>query len=159
MASEAAFTHYQRWSIRIPRSLLAHVKTVAFKEGWELSDLVRTLTVLGASGSWLKFQKQENLDHFRKLVQVAQMADMLNAAVSHKLLAAYPIIRQPPFTGRTSVVVTLIIPVGLARLVEVYAATTKISRSNACERFLTVGLTAYLTSENALLHAIQQARG
>ena len=36
---------YRRWSIRVPRLLFAHVKGVAQKERWALSDLVRKLIV------------------------------------------------------------------------------------------------------------------
>ncbi len=53
---------YNRWSIRVPRLLFAHVKGVAQKERWAVSDLVRMLIVLGAAGNWLKLRKQENLE-------------------------------------------------------------------------------------------------
>jgi hypothetical protein len=74
---------YRRWSIRVPRLLFAHVKGVAQKERWAVSDLVRMLIVLGAAIGWLKLRKQENLDRLGEIAHVGRMADMLTDAVSH----------------------------------------------------------------------------
>jgi hypothetical protein len=137
-----------------------HVKGVALKEGWEVSDLVRLLVVFGASWRWLSFRKQENLDRLGKIARVGGMADMLKEAVSHKpRTRIYPGVRQPAQAGRTTDVVTLILPAGYARLIEAYAATNRMSKSDACERLLKIGMIAYLSAENALLQAIQRARG
>jgi hypothetical protein len=158
-AAAALITRYRRWSIRVPRMLLLHVKGVAQKENWAVSDLVRMLIVLGAAMSWLSFWKQENLDRLGKIAHLGGMADMLNEAISHKpRTRIYPGVRQPAQAGRTTDVVTLILPAGFARIIEAYAATNRISKSDACERLLTVGLTTYLTAENALLQAIQRVR-
>ncbi|MGD0689843.1 MAG: hypothetical protein ABSA50_08740 [Candidatus Bathyarchaeia archaeon] len=148
---------YRRWSIRVPRMLLFHVKSVAQKERWAFSDLMRMLIVLGATVSWLRLRKQENLDRLGKIAHASRVADMLNEAVSHKRRTRiYPVVRDD--AGRATDVVTLILPAGYARLIEAYAATNRISKSDACERLLTFGLIAYSTAENALLQAIQRVR-
>jgi hypothetical protein len=148
---------YRRWSIRVPRLLFAHVKGVARKERWAVSDLVRMLIVLGAAISWLKLRKQENLDRLGEIARLGRMADMLTDAVSHKpRTRIYPVVRQPAQAGRATDVFTLILPVGYAGLIEAYAATNRMSKSNACEKLLTIGLITYLTAENALLQAIQR---
>jgi hypothetical protein len=149
---------YRRWSIRVPRMLLFQVKTVAQKEGWAFSDLVRMLIVLGATVSWLRLRNQEDLDRLGKIAHVGRVAEMLNEAVSHKRRTRiYPVVRQD--AGPATDVVTLILPGGYGRLIEAYAATKRTSKSDACERLLTFGLIAYLTAENALLQAIQRTRG
>jgi hypothetical protein len=136
------------------------VKGVALKEGWAVSDLVRLLVVFGAAMSWLRLRKQENLDRLGEIVRVGRMADMFNEAIPHKpRTRIYPGVRQPAQAGRTTDVVTLILPAGYARLIEVYASTNMMSKSDACERLLKIGLVAYLTAENALLRGIQRVRG
>ena len=75
--------------------LLFHVKTVAQKEGWALSDLVRMLIVLGAAVSWLRLRNQEDLDRFEKIAHMGRVADMLNEAVSRKCRTRiYPVVRD-----------------------------------------------------------------
>ena len=137
--------------------LLFHVKSIAQKERWAFSDLMRMLIVLGATVKWLALRKQENLDRLGKMVRLGGMADMLEEAVSHKpRTRIYPVVRDD--AGRATDVVTLILPAGYARLIEAYAATKRISKSDACERLLTFGLMAYSTAENALLQAFQRVR-
>lgn len=157
-ATAAPVTRYRRWSIRVPRTLLFHVKSVAQKERWAFSDLMRMLIVLGATVSWLRLQKQEGMDRFEKIAYVGRVADMLNEAVSHKpRTRIYPVVRDD--AGRATDVVTLILPAGYARLIEAYAGTKRTSKSDACETLLTTGLVTYLTAENALLQALQRVRG
>jgi hypothetical protein len=138
--------------------LLFQVKGVAQKEGWAFSDLVRMLIVLGAVAKWLGLRKQENQDRLEKTVRLGGMADMLEKAASHRpRTRIYPIVRDD--AGRATSVVTLILPAGYARLIEVYAATKRTSKSDACETLLTTGLVTYLTAENAMLQALQRVRG
>jgi hypothetical protein len=156
-AAGVPVTCYRRWSIRVPRILFLHVKGVALKEGWAVSDLVRLLVVFGASWSWQKLRKPENLDRLGKIARLGGMADMFEEGISHKpRTRIYPGVRQPAQAGRTTDVVTLILPAGYARLIEVYAATNRMSKSDAGERLLKIGLIAYLTAENALLQAVQR---
>ena len=137
--------------------LLFHVKGVAQKERWAFSDLMRMLIVLGATMSWLRLRKQENLDRLGKIARLGRMADMLEEAGAHKpRTRIYPIVRDD--AGRATDVVTLILPSGYARLIEAYAATKRTSKSDACETLLTTGLVTYLTAENTLLQAIQRVR-
>ena len=127
--------------------LLFHVKRLAQRERWTLSNLVRMLIVLGATVCWLNLRNQEDLDRLGKIAHAGQMADMLNEAVSHKSRTrVYPLVRPLAHAGRTTDVVTLILPDGYARLIEAYAATSKMSKSNTCERLLTFGLVSYLTA-------------
>ena len=137
--------------------LLYHVKSVAQKERWAFSDLLRMLIVLGATVSWLRLRNQEDLDRLGKIARLGGMADLLEEAVSHKpRTRIYPVVRDD--VGRVTDVVTLILPAGYAGLIEAYAAVNRISKSNACERLLTFGLIMYSTAENALLRAIQRVR-
>jgi hypothetical protein len=137
--------------------LLVQVKGVAQEERWAFSDLVRMLIVLGATVSWLGLRKQENLERLGRITRLGGMADMLQEAVPHKSRTRiYPVVRDE--ASRATDVVTLILPVGCARLIEAYAATNRISKSDACERLLTIGLTTYLTAENAFLQAVQWVR-
>jgi len=157
-ATAAPVTRYRHWSIRVPSRLLFQVKGVAQKERWAVSDLVRMLIVLGAVMSWLRFQKQENQDRLGKIVRLGGMVDLLEKAASHKpRTRVYPVVRND--AGRATDVVTLILPAGYARLIEAYAATKRTSKNDVCETLLTIGLTAYLSAVNALLHAMQRARG
>ena len=156
-AAVAPAARYRRWSIRVPRLLLFRVKGVAQKERWALSDLVRMLIVLGAAVKWLGLREQENQDRLEKTVRLGGMADMLEKATSHKpRTRIYPLVRDD--AGQPTDVVTLILPAGYARLIEVYAATKRTSKSDACTTLLTVGVVTYLTAENALLQAIQRVR-
>ena len=137
--------------------LLFHVKSVAQKEKWAFSDLMRMLIVLGATVSWVRLRKQENLDRLGKIARLGRMADMLEEAGSHKpRTRIYPVVRDE--SGRATDVVTLILPAGYARLIEAYAGTKRTSKSDACETLLTTGLVTYLTAENALLQAQASAR-
>ena len=54
------------------------------EERWAFSDLMRMLIILGASVSWLRLRKQENLDRLGKIARLGRMADMLDEAGSHK---------------------------------------------------------------------------
>ena len=128
---------------------------MAQKEGWAFSDFVRMLIVLGAAVKWLGLRRQENQDRLGKMVRLGRMADMLEKAASHKpRTRIYPIVRDD--TGRATDVVTLILPTGYARLIEAYATTKRMSKSDACETLLTTGMVTYLTAENTLLQAIQR---
>jgi hypothetical protein len=137
--------------------LLFHVKRVAQKERWAVSDLMRMLIVLDATVSWLRLQKQEDVGTFEKMAHVGRVADILSEAVSHKpRTRIYPVVRDD--TSQATDVVTLILPAGYARLIETYAATKRISKSDACETLLTFGLIAYSKAENVLLQALQRVR-
>jgi hypothetical protein len=137
--------------------LLFHVKRLARREGWVLSDLVRMLIVLGATVCWLRVRNEKDLNRLGKIAHADQMSDMLNEAVSNKRRTrVYPIVRDE--AGRATDVVTLILPAGYARLIDSYVSTNRISRSNACERLLTFGLISYLTVENTIHQAVQQVR-
>jgi hypothetical protein len=116
------------------------------------------LIVLGATVCWLRLRNQENLDKFLKIARTGRMADLLEETVSHKSRRrVYPVVRDD--AGRATDVVTLILPPGYARLIEAYAAISRISKSAACERLIIFGLIAYSKSENALLQAIRRVRG
>jgi hypothetical protein len=138
--------------------LLFQVKSVAQKERWAFSDLMRMLIVLGAVVKWLGLRKRENQDRLEKIVRLGGMADLLEKAALHKpRTRIYPIVRDD--AGRATDVVTLILPSGCARLIEAYAATKRTSKNDACETLLTTGLVTYLTAESALLQVLQQVRG
>lgn len=64
----------------------------------------------------------------------------------------YPLIRS----GRDTSVITLILPVEVAGLIESYASTKTVSKNDLCENLLTKGLVMYLAAEQRLLRALQK---
>jgi hypothetical protein len=148
-------SHYRRWSVRVPSLMLGQIKSLALSEGWEISDLIRTLIAFGATATWLGLEKQKNLDRLKDIALLASATETLGAAVSRKPRARpYPIVRSSQETN----VVSLILPAEYAHMIEAYASTRKISKNEVCGNLLTVGLLAYLKAENSLFHAIEIIR-
>ena len=122
---------------------------IALEDGWQLSDLVRTIVVLGASANWLVLEGMEK--------EWALRRDELKS-ISEKLGNMLPAARRRrPYAPRTSQdtdVITLILPNALAQRIESYAAAHRLSKNDLCRKLLTEGLMLYLTSERNLLQAL-----
>ena len=146
---------YRRWSVRVSRQRVAQVTHLALREGWEISDLARTLVVLAATGTWLGLENQKNLDVLREIAALGRMRRALGTRISGAVQKrSYPVVRGSQDTD----VMTLILPAHIAELVESYAAAKMISKNDLCGGLLTKGLITYMTAEKRLLQALQNQR-
>jgi hypothetical protein len=124
-------------------------------EGWEISDLTRTLVVLAAAATWLALGNQKNLDILREIAALGRMRGALGTRISGAAQKRpYPIVRGSQDTD----VMTLILPENIAELVESFAAAKMISKNDLCGSLLTKGLVMYMTAEQRLLRALQNQR-
>ena len=139
---------YRRWSIRLPSSTLIELAKIALDDGWQLSDLVRTLVVLGASANWLGLEEME--EGLRRLDELGKISETLGTMMP--LTGG----RRPyaPRASQETEVVTLILPDAIAQMIESYAGAHRFSRNGLCDKLLTEGLMIYLTGERNLLQAL-----
>lgn len=143
---------YRRWSVRLSCSTLAQIKRLALDEGWEISDLVRALVVLAATVTWLGLDKPKNLDALREISALGQMRDALERGLlSMRTHRPYPAVRG----NQDTYVMTLILPTGVANLIESLAAAKIVSKNDSVSGLLTKGLILYMTGEHRLLEALQ----
>ena len=124
-------------------------------EGWEISDLTRTLVILAATATWLALKNQKNLDVLREIAALGRMRRSLVGLISNsEQKRPYPAVRDSQDTD----VMTLILPSDMAELLESFAAAKMTSKNNLCGDLLTKGLVMYMTSEKSLLQALQNQR-
>ncbi len=125
-------------------------------EGWEISDLTRTLVVLAAAATWLALEKQKNLDMLREIAALGRMRRALGTRISGagQTRRPYPVVRGSQETD----VMTLILPEDIAELVESFAAAKMISKNDLCGGLLTKGLIIYMTAERRLLQTLKNQR-
>lgn len=143
---------YRRWSVRLSSQTLAQVTRLALSEGWETSDLMRTLVVLAATASWLALENQKNLDMLREIAALSRMRMALGKRIPGAVRTRpYPVVRDSQETD----VKTLILPANIAELVESFAAAKMISKNDLCGRLLTKSLVMYVAAEQRLLQALQ----
>jgi hypothetical protein len=123
------------------------------REGWEFSDLARTLIVLASTATWLGLEKQKNLEVLREIAALGRMRSALSKVLPDltQTRRPYPAVRGSQETD----VMTLILPADLAKLVETFAAAKMESKNDLCGNLLTKGLIMYLTAEQRLLQALQ----
>ncbi len=134
---------------------LAQVTRLALSEGWEISDLTRSLIVLAATTTWLTLTNQKNLDVLREIAALGRMRNALGRLVPGDVQRRpYPIVRS---IGDSDVL-TLILPVKFAEFLESFAAAKMISKNDLCRSLMTKGLLLYLTAEKRLLQALQSQR-
>jgi hypothetical protein len=145
---------YRQRSIRIPTIYAAHVQLIASEDGWQFSDLLRNLIVLGATMTWRSLSEKENQDRYMELAVLGAANRALYADLSKRPS------KRPYASPRRqdTEVVTLFFPVGYAEMVQTYAATKRMSQNNACVRFLETGLLAYMEAQANMLQTIQSIR-
>jgi len=146
---------YRRWSFRVSSLTLAHVTRLALSEGWEISDVMRTMIVLAAAVEWFGLENQR-LDASREIAALDRLRKalgVLDPGVEQK--RPYPANRG----GRDTAVVTLILPEGVAELIESFAAARMMTKNDLCGLLLTEGLISYMTAEQRLLVALQNRKG
>jgi len=143
---------YRRWSIRVSSLTLAHATRLALSEGWEISDLMRTMVVLAAAVAWFGLENQKKLDASREIAAL----DRLRKALG---MLAPDVVQKRPYradrAGRDTDVVTLILPADVAELIESFAAARMMTKNDLCGVLLTEGLILYMSAEQRLLIALQ----
>ena len=125
---------------------------IALDDGWQLSDLVRTLVVLGASANWLGLEEMEE-----GWTQKRDELERITERLGNMLPVAW---RRGPYASRTSQdtdVVSLILPAALAQMIGSYADAHGLSKNALCGKLLTEGMMIYLTGEKNLLQALPKA--
>ncbi|MGP8070736.1 MAG: hypothetical protein ACLP5V_12680 [Candidatus Bathyarchaeia archaeon] len=145
---------YRQRSIRIPSIYAAHVQIIASEDGWQFSDLLRSLIVLGATRTWGSLSEEENRDRFMDLAVLGAVSRALYSDFSKRPS------KRPYASPRSqdTEVVTLFFPAGYAEMVQTYAATKRMSQNNACVRFLETGLLAYMEAQAIMLQTVQSVR-
>jgi len=144
---------YRRWSIRLPSITLAEITQQALTEGWQLSDFVRTLIVLGAAANWLALESEEPAEVLRMRAELRQLSDTI--------VKLGPTLRSGrPYASRSAQdtdVIGLILPSWVAHMIESYANVRGLSKNDLCRKLLTEGLIFYMTGEKNLLEATMPA--
>lgn len=143
---------YRRWSIRVSSLTLAHVTRLALSEGWEISDLMRTMVILAAAVAWFGLDNEKKLDASREIATL----DRLRKALG---MLTPGVVQKRPYgadrAGQDTDVVTLILPAGVAELIESFAAAKMMTKNDLCGVLLTEGLILYMSAEQRLLVALQ----
>lgn len=144
---------YWRCSLRISALIAEHLRRIALRDGWEISDLARALICLGASASFLRLQDAEAAERFKTLATLGRAAGVLDAVLGK--LSRRP--RASPGVA-VSDLLGLRLPQGLLRVITAYAATSGRSRNEALVMFLERGLIIYLKGQNILLETIRSLK-
>jgi hypothetical protein len=120
--------------------------------GWEISDLTRTLVILAATGIWSALNKKKNLRVLEKIAVLGRT----HGVIERRLVGAKRTQRPYRFvrSSRDTDIVTLILPDGVAELIESYSAVKMVSKNDLCEDLLNRGLIVYLTAEQRILQAL-----
>jgi hypothetical protein len=140
--------------MRVPSVCAAHVRRLALKEGWQFSDLLRSLIVLGATWTWGRLAEKGNSGRLMDLALLGAATSGLQAVLSRRPS------RRPYAAPRSqsTEVVTLFLPHGYAEMVKMYAATKQESQNDVCVIFLERGLLAYLGAQAHMLLTVQAIR-
>jgi hypothetical protein len=135
---------------------LANMKRLALSQGWEISDLTRALIVLAASVTWLALKKRESIDTLREIALLGRMRQTIGSTISGSVETKppYPVVRG----GQETDVITLILPLGVAELLESFASAKLVSKNDLCRGLLRKGLILYMTAQNRLLRVLQDQR-
>lgn len=128
---------YVRWKIRARVLLAHHLKGLARSEGWETADLLRLVILLSAASRFLTLPGNER---FQKQVQLHRITGKRGYS--------------PKVGASNTVLLSVRLPQGAARLITTYANLTGQSRNELLVGLLEMGLLMYLKAENAFLEAI-----
>lgn len=132
---------YVRWKIRARVRLAYHCKRLARSEGWETADLLRLLICLSATSKFLTLPGNER---FQKQVQLHRITGKRGYS--------------PRVGASDTVLLSVRLPQGAARLITAYANLTGQSRNELVIGLLEMGLVTYLKAENAFLEAIRSLK-
>jgi len=136
---------YIRIVARVPADLEQACRRLAKTEGWGLGDLCRNLIVLAACASYLTLRSPEPSQQESNGPRSSVLKEYLG-------VQAYA-----PRTGRCSRLITVRLPVGVARSLIRYSKLVSRLRSHAYARLLRAGLLMYLESEQRLVESLRTA--
>jgi len=136
-SSQSSPRGYVRWKIRAGVHLAYHLEGLARSEGWETADLLRLLILLSAASRFLTLPGNER---FQKQVQLHRITGKRGYS--------------PRVGASNTVLLSVRLPQGAARLITTYANLTGQSRNELVVGLLEMGLLMYLKAENAFLEAI-----
>ena len=111
------------------------------------------MVVLAAAATWLGLARKENLERMRSRADLGLIAD----AIAKVVPAAGHRRPYAPRNAQDTEVISLILPSGLAHLIETYANAWGFSKNDLCGNLLMKGLIIYMTGEKNLLEAIAPA--
>jgi len=132
---------------------LAEITQLALTEGWRLSEFVRALVFLGAAANWLALESKENARALGMRAELRQLSDRVaKLGARGKQGHAYA-----SRSVRDTHVIGLILPIGVAHMMESYANVRGLSKNDLCGSLLIEGLMTYMTCEKNLLQTIVPA--
>jgi predicted GNAT superfamily acetyltransferase len=111
------------------------------------------MVVLAAAATWLGLEGKENLEKLKSRIDFGLISD----AIAKVIPAAGHRRPYAPRTAQDTEVISLILPTGLAYLIECYANVWRFSKNDLCGNLLVKGLMIYMTGEKNLLEAIAPA--
>jgi len=132
---------YVQWKIRTRVSLAYHCKRLARSEGWETGDLLRLLILLSATSKFLALPRNER---FRTQVKLHRITGKRGYS--------------PRVGASNTVLLSMRLPQGAARLITTYANLTGQSRNELVVGLLEAGLLIYLKAENAFLEVVRSLK-
>ena len=137
---------YRRWSLRLSTFTLAQITQIAWTDGWHLSDFVKLLVVMGAVANWLGLESEDR--------EISRMKNELRK-LSGRIGGLGPTRTRPyaPRTTQDTTVIGLILPTGVANLLESYLAVRGVSKNDLCGSLLTQGFMIYMEGETQMLKA------
>ncbi|HXX72668.1 MAG TPA: hypothetical protein VEI80_03165 [Candidatus Acidoferrales bacterium] len=140
------FVKYRRWSLRLSSVTRAQVSQIAWADGWHLSDFVRLLVVMGAVANWLGLGSADT--------EVSRMRNELRKLTS-RIGGTGPTRtrRYAPRSTQDTAVIGLILPTGMANLLESYVDVRGVSKNDLCGSLLMQGFMIYMEGETQLLKA------
>jgi len=118
-------------------SLARQCRRVAEREGWETADLLRVVILLSATPEFLRLPRNER---FQKQVQLRRIIGKR--------------VYSPRVGAGHTVLLSVQLPQGPARLIATYADLTGQSKNQLVVGLIEIGLLMYLKAENAFLEAI-----
>jgi len=138
---------YKLVTVRIAGQLKDQCVNLAREFGWQRSDLLRTLTCIGASFSFLAMDDPDRINAATELLSGLRVLSHLSGyGLSHRPYAAR--IRE-----RRSTLLTMSLPRSFCVLVGIYAEMHTISCNEVYCEFLKRGLLIYLKAHATLFES------
>jgi len=137
---------YRRWSLRLSSVTLAQITQIAWADGWHLSDFVRLLVVMGAAANWLGLSREDTkISRMRN--ELRKLSSRIGGTGSTRTR------RYAPRSAQDTAVIGLILPTGMANLLESYVDVRGVSKNDLCGSLLMQGFMIYMEGETQLLKA------
>jgi len=139
------FVRYRRLSLRLSSVTLAQVTQVALADGWHVSEFVRLLVVMGAVANWLGLGEDSELSRRRE--ELRKLSSRIAGTGSTRTR------RYAPRSAQDTDVIGLILPTGVADLLESYVDVRRVSKNDLCGSLVMQGFMIYMEGERQLLKA------